>query len=58
LILELLNKGPITPMDALTKVNCMRLASRIDELKKHGHNISTEMVINGDAKFARYHLIG
>jgi hypothetical protein len=45
-------------MDALTKVSCMRLASRIDELKKHGHNITTEMVINGDAKFARYHLIG
>lgn len=57
-ILEMLRKGPITPMDALTHARCMRLASRIDDLKKLGYIITTEMVTKGDARFARYHLAG
>lgn len=58
IILEMLRKGPITPMDALSYARCMRLASRIDDLKKMGYLITTEMVNNGDARYARYHLAG
>ena len=58
IILEMLQRGPITPMDALTQARCMRLASRIDDLKKMGYIITTEMVTNGDARYARYHLAG
>lgn len=57
-MLDLLRRGPLTPIEALHKVNCMRLASRIDELKKIGHNITTEIVVNGKARYARYHLTG
>ena len=58
IILQMLRKGPITPMDALQQARCMRLASRIDDLKKMGYIITTEMVTNGDARYARYHLAG
>ena len=35
--------GSITPMDALNEFGCMRLAARIDELKRRGVEISTDM---------------
>lgn len=44
-ILEYMNeKGSITPMDAMHEIGCMRLASRICDLKKQGYHISKEMV--------------
>lgn len=33
--------GSITPMDALQDIGCMRLASRIDELRKQGYAIGS-----------------
>ena len=35
--------GSITPLDAMADIGCMRLASRISELKKRGYEIRKEM---------------
>lgn len=36
--------GAITPLEALKDCGCMRLAARIADLKKAGHNISSRKV--------------
>lgn len=36
--------GSITPLEALRECHCMRLASRICDLRKAGHNIVSELV--------------
>lgn len=56
MILNILKDHPITPMEALDKVGCFRLAARIDDLRSMGHTIRTEMVQSGDTRYARYHL--
>ena len=33
--------GEITPIDALREFGCMRLAARISDLRRDGHNISS-----------------
>ena len=53
--------GSITPLDALREFGCMRLASRIAELKEAGWGITTEIEsaknTNGETvRFARYTL--
>jgi hypothetical protein len=41
-ILAHLQRGDaLTPIEALTKYNCFRLASRIHELRTDGHDIMT-----------------
>ena len=57
-ILTHIKKGPITPMIALERYGCMRLAARIADLKDRGHKISTEIVKKGNKRYAKYHLIG
>lgn len=47
----------ITAVEALDKFGCFRLAARIDEFRKEGHNITTETVSQNGKEFARYHLI-
>lgn len=54
-------EGSITPLDALREFGCMRLASRITDLKKAGFVISKEMETakNRDGepvRYARYRL--
>ncbi len=63
-IIEYLNnKGSITPMDALKEIGCMRLATRIWELKNwDGYNIKTFIESKTNRKgnkkrYARYVLI-
>lgn len=52
---HLLTGKPITPIDALKKYGCFRLASRINDLRKAGHEIKTTMVTNEYGKtFASY----
>lgn len=51
--------GSITPLDALREFGCMRLASRINDLKKQGYNITSKIESNknryGDiVRYARY----
>lgn len=36
--------GSITQFEALRDICCMRLASRISELRKNGHSIGSEFV--------------
>ena len=54
-ILAYLEKGKsITPLDALNKFQCFRLAARISDLRKEGLNIATKYVTKGDKTFASY----
>lgn len=59
-IIQHLNKfGTITPREAYDDYQIMRLASRIDELRKAGRVIETEMrkhQITGK-RYAKYHLV-
>ncbi len=58
LILKDLQKGKrLNPLMALSKYNCFRLASRINDLRSDGHSIETRMIKNPDGKkFAEYYL--
>lgn len=47
----------ITAMDALGMMGVFRLAARIEELRKKGHNIVTEEVTQNGKTYARYHLV-
>jgi len=43
-IMQRLQKGPITQMEALNELGVMRLASRISALKKKGEPIKKRMI--------------
>lgn len=47
----------ITHVEALTLFGCGRLAARIDDLRKLGHNIITEDESKNGKTWARYHLV-
>ena len=49
--------GSITPLTALDRYGCFRLAARVTDLKDRGHKISTELVKQGNKRFARYRLV-
>ena len=58
---HLCNYGSITPMEALSLYGCFRLAARIDDLKRMGAGMESEMVssTNRDGRavrFAQYRL--
>ena len=59
MILKHLRKfGSITPREAMDDYQIMRLASRVDELRKAGVDIETEMrkhKITGK-RYAKYHI--
>jgi Helix-turn-helix domain len=47
----------ITPVDALAKYGCFRLAARINDLRNGGYGIETEIVTNTNGKnYAQYFL--
>lgn len=55
--------GSITPLDALREFNCMRLASRMSDLKARGYNVQSKMETsknkNGElVSYARYTICG
>ena len=56
-ILAYMRKKPITPLDALKKFGCLRLAARINDLRDAGHFVKTDIVSKNGKKFARYSLI-
>lgn len=57
LILEYLAAhGSITAWEAMAELHIMRLASRIHDLRKLGHNIIGEMVTANGKRFKRYRL--
>ena len=47
---------PIDPLTAFNAFRCLRLASRILELKQQGHKIITEMKEQNGKRFASYRL--
>ena len=56
-ILSHLKRGwTITPIDALQKYDCFRLAARISDIRGMGYNVLTIMEHKGDKKYARYRL--
>jgi hypothetical protein len=58
MILKYLETGrALTPIEALQTMGVFRLAARIEELRKKGHNILTENVKKNGKEFARYTLV-
>lgn len=61
-ILAYINEnGSITPLDALREFGCMRLSSRVNDLKRAGYAIVSEMETkinkNGDiVRYSRYRM--
>jgi hypothetical protein len=58
-ILEHLKNGrQLTALEALNLFGCFRLAARISDIKRKGHNVKSEMVQvgNNKKKVARYSL--
>ena len=57
-ILSHLKKGKtITPLLALKKFNCFRLAARINNLRDEGHSIKTTIKKINKKRFASYKLV-
>ena len=48
--------GRITPLDALDKFRCMRLAAVIHTLREDGLNVITKTIRNGRKSYAQYYL--
>lgn len=48
--------GSITPLEALDRYGCFRLAARIGELRSKGHGIDTDTVRRNGKHFAVYRL--
>lgn len=48
--------GKLTPIDALSNYGCYRLAARVGELRKEGHDIKSVMVERRGKRFAEYEL--
>jgi hypothetical protein len=58
-ILEFMRtKGSITPMVALNKFGCFRLAARISDLRRRGHLINSTIVDRRGKRYAAYSLVG
>ena len=56
-ILEYLKNGnSITPIEALNLFGSFRLGARIKDLRDGGNNIITEIVKNGNKRYAKYSL--
>lgn len=56
-ILKHLQRGrSVTPLMALERWGCFRLAARIRDLKRDGHRIETHRVERGGKSFAAYML--
>jgi len=57
LILAALKRGDrLTAIDALNRFKCMRLASRISDLKAKGYTIYTHTIKDGDKAYAQYYM--
>jgi hypothetical protein len=54
---DLMSGKSITPLQALNKYGCFRLAAAIHKLRKEGMAIETEYVTQNGKTFAKYFLI-
>lgn len=56
-ILKMLERGPVTAIDALQQAGCFRLAARIADLRAAGHDIQTNTITTTTGKhIAQYTL--
>ena len=56
-ILEALLSGQrLTALDALERHHCFRLAARIHDLRKQGHDIYEETVCHNAKRYSRYYI--
>ncbi len=56
-ILSALKRGEkLTPLQALKRFGCMRLAARIHELKNDGYDIKPTIISTKGSRVARYSL--
>lgn len=55
-ILNHMMKRPITPLEALNKYGCFRLAARIHELKKMGWRVKSSKITRNQKTIAQYSL--
>lgn len=56
-ILKHLQSGkPLTPITALNRFGCFRLAARISDLRKDGYTIFTDTITKDGKSFASYKL--
>lgn len=56
-ILEMLKRGPVTVPMARTTAGCERLAARINDLRRAGHDIKTiDLKLPNGKIVAEYHL--
>jgi hypothetical protein len=46
----------LTPLQALRKFGCFRLAARVSDLRSNGHAIETRRVTKNGATYAEYRL--
>lgn len=51
---HLLKHNSITPLEALRKFRCMRLAARIRDLRSDGFSVQTCRISRGDKHYAKY----
>lgn len=57
-IFEHLKKGgTLTPLEALDRFGCFRLASRINDIRNLGFNIVTDNVTRNKKRFASYRMV-
>lgn len=55
-VLEILKNQTLTSMQAIKKLGCLRLASRINELRDMGYPIETIMIKKNGKRYAQYKL--
>lgn len=55
-VLARLERGPLTPLQALREIGCLRLGARIHRLRERGHLIDTDWVERGGKRYASYRL--
>lgn len=56
-ILAALKRGPLTPLEALERFGCFRLAARVGELREQGYAIAVERAeLPNGKKVARYRM--
>lgn len=54
-ILDALRRGPLTPLEALTRLGVFRLAARVCDLRQQGHAIAVERLkLPSGKRVARY----
>jgi hypothetical protein len=56
ILIELKKGRPLTPMKALSKFGCFRLAARIHDLRAKGWDIKMRERKMKDKRFAEYYL--